>query len=172
MSDLRLQSWSMPAANLGLENPLPPLFRKQLPPRLIYPPDTPDEMLENLVYGHLSSRLPYTVQDGYDRQLQPAEFRTAACSPDIEEYHTGIRYPANETMWDSSASLQCQSYKTVRLDSSSGAPDPDCLSVLLSNTLLSPLNKQKKNTVCSRSNNRKPLSVYLRDLTLRCLSSY
>ena len=83
MSELRIQSWSMPAANLGFENPLPPLFRKQLPPQLEYPPDIPNEMLENLAYGHLSSKLPYTVQDGYERQLQPAEFRTAVLENEI-----------------------------------------------------------------------------------------
>jgi hypothetical protein len=40
-------------------------------------------MSENLVYGHLSSSLPYSVQDGYDRQLHPAEFRTAVLENEI-----------------------------------------------------------------------------------------
>ena len=83
MSELRIQSWSMPAANLGFENPLPPLFRRQSPSRLVYPPDIPNEILENLGYGHLSSILPYTVQDGFDRELQPADFRTAVLENDI-----------------------------------------------------------------------------------------
>ncbi len=83
MSELRIQSWSMPAANLGRENPLPPLFRRQSPSRLVYPPDIPNEISENLGYGHLSSMLPYTVQDEYDRQLQPAEFRTAVLENEI-----------------------------------------------------------------------------------------
>jgi len=40
-------------------------------------------MLENFIYGHLSSILPYTVQDGYNRKLQRADFRTAVLENDI-----------------------------------------------------------------------------------------
>jgi hypothetical protein len=40
-------------------------------------------MLENLGYGQLSSILPYSVQDGYDRQLQPGDFRTAVLENEI-----------------------------------------------------------------------------------------
>jgi hypothetical protein len=83
MSELRIQSWTMPAVNLGAENPLPPLAIAQNPPSLIYPPDTPAEMLENMVYGHSSSILPYTVQDGFDRQLVPTEFRVAVLENEI-----------------------------------------------------------------------------------------
>jgi hypothetical protein len=83
MSELQIQSWTMPAVDLGAENPLPPLAITQNSPSLIYPPDTPAEMLENMAYGHLSSMLPYSVQDGFDRQLAPVEFRVAVLENEI-----------------------------------------------------------------------------------------
>ncbi len=77
MSELRIQSFKMPAVKLGADNPLPPLEEKRAPLRLIVPPDTPKEILDNMHYGHLSSILPYTVQDGFDRHLEPFEFKVA-----------------------------------------------------------------------------------------------
>lgn len=77
MSELSLQSWTMPAASLGAKNPLPPLFQRRPPLSLDYPPDTPGDLLENMSYGHIASCLPYTMQDSYERQLHPTEFRVA-----------------------------------------------------------------------------------------------
>jgi hypothetical protein len=83
MSELRIQSWTMPAVKLGAENPLPPLEFKQIPTALKYPPDTPVEMLENMTYGHLSSILPYTFQDGFGRELVQTEFKVAVLENEV-----------------------------------------------------------------------------------------
>jgi hypothetical protein len=83
MSELRIHSFKMPAVKLGAENPLPPLDNIQPPTRLKAPPETPSEILDNMKYGHLSSILPYTVQDGFDRHLEPTEFKVAVLENEI-----------------------------------------------------------------------------------------
>ena len=78
MSELRLDTWTMPAADLGPENPLPPMhsFRNassaELPEgeRGNMPPDYPDKGQEN-------NPLPYRIQDGYTRTRRPRKFTTA-----------------------------------------------------------------------------------------------
>jgi hypothetical protein len=83
MSELRIESWSMPAVKLGPENPLPPLEIKPIFPGIKIPPDIPAEMLENIAYGHLSSMLPYSAQDGFDRQLERTEFKVAILENEV-----------------------------------------------------------------------------------------
>jgi len=81
MSELRLETLSMPTAPVGAENPLPPLF---LPPR-VRPTgavDVDDEMRRNLAYGGVSSVLPYLLQDGYGRDRSPADHRVAVLEND------------------------------------------------------------------------------------------
>jgi hypothetical protein len=73
----------MPAANLGEENPLPPLFPGRKAPQFDYDSYTPQEMIENMAYGYVPSVLPYSIQDGYTRELKPAEFRVAVLENDI-----------------------------------------------------------------------------------------
>lgn len=83
MSELRIQSFKMPAVQLGADNPLPPLDNIQPPTRLKVPLETPSEILDNMQFGHLSSILPYTVQDGFDRHLEPTEFKVAVLENEI-----------------------------------------------------------------------------------------
>ena len=83
MSELRIQSFKMPAAKLGADNPLPPLDMRQFPPKLKVSPEIPEEILDNMLYGHLSSILPYTVQDEFDRHLEPIEFKVAVLENEI-----------------------------------------------------------------------------------------
>jgi hypothetical protein len=71
MSELRIERWTMPAATLGPENPLPPLGLRRETPAGEEP------------YGHLPNTLPYTTQDGYTRDLQPREFRVAVLENDV-----------------------------------------------------------------------------------------
>lgn len=68
----------MPAADLGEENPLPPL-RSGRDLHTVHEtgPGIPADMKSNFRYGHLPSILPYTMQDGYDRNRQTREFRAA-----------------------------------------------------------------------------------------------
>ncbi|HZD55864.1 MAG TPA: DUF5107 domain-containing protein, partial [Anaerolineales bacterium] len=82
MSELSVQTWSMPAADLGPDNPLPPLTtRKRLQFENIS--GIPDEVLENMAYGHVSTLLPYTLQDEYTRQIHPRQFRVAVLENEI-----------------------------------------------------------------------------------------
>ena len=77
MSELRLETWTMPAADLGPENPLPPLHTGKDLHAIAAGPDIPADMVRNMAYGHLPNLLPYSMQDGYSRSRQPREFRVA-----------------------------------------------------------------------------------------------
>ncbi|MCZ7545460.1 MAG: DUF5107 domain-containing protein [Anaerolineae bacterium] len=77
MSELRLETWSMPAADLGPENPLPPLRHFRELHAIESAPGIPEAMLANMAYGHVPNTLPYAMQDGYARALQERAFRVA-----------------------------------------------------------------------------------------------
>jgi tetratricopeptide (TPR) repeat protein len=77
MSELRLETYSMPGADLGPENPLPP-FRPVRDTQLMAEmPGLPPEMRESILWGHPHTILPYTIQDGYNRRRLPRGFRVA-----------------------------------------------------------------------------------------------
>ena len=84
MSELRVETLLMPAADLGPENPLPPLMTGRdlhVPEGPL--PGIPDEMRRNITYGRVSSILPYTMQDGYNRDRRPCEFQVAVLENEI-----------------------------------------------------------------------------------------
>lgn len=84
MSELRIESWTLPAADLGPENPLPPLGpARDLHVGLETAADIPAEMVRNMAYGHVPDLLPYTMQDGYTRHRQPRSFRVAVLENEI-----------------------------------------------------------------------------------------
>ncbi len=85
MSQLRLEPYSMPAADLGVENPLPALFfnDEELHAAQEIDAQVPADMLENMRYGHLPNILPYAMQDGYNREKRPRDFRAAVLENDI-----------------------------------------------------------------------------------------
>lgn len=75
MTELRVEPFVLPAANLGPENPLP-VFRD---PVADHPVDgdannIPVEDREGLGWATGSRVLPYRMQDGYDRGREPREF--------------------------------------------------------------------------------------------------
>ena len=77
MSELRITNWLMPAADLGPENPLPPI-RPAKDVHAVEPiPGMPEEMAESFAYGHPASILPYPLQDRYTRARHPRDFRVA-----------------------------------------------------------------------------------------------
>ncbi|MGC9348551.1 MAG: DUF5107 domain-containing protein, partial [Anaerolineae bacterium] len=83
MSELRLETWTMPAADVGPESPLPPLglgrdihARKEAP-------GVPEDMLRNMAYGRVPNILPYTMQDGYTRERHLQELPVAVLENDI-----------------------------------------------------------------------------------------
>jgi len=83
MSELRIENWRMPAADLGPENPLPPLQAARELHVVKEAPGVPDEILHNIAYGHLPNILPYTMQDGYSRARKPRTFRVAVLENEL-----------------------------------------------------------------------------------------
>ncbi len=83
MSELRLETLTLPAADLGPENPLPPLTGERDIHAQIDPiPGVSEEMRRNMSYGRVPNILPYTMQDGYTRDLRPRDFRVAVLEND------------------------------------------------------------------------------------------
>jgi hypothetical protein len=86
MSQLRFEEWVMPGADVGPENPLPPLQRGRGPAKKLDPEKYPGfsaEMLRDMAYGHVANYLPYTMQDRYTRQLKERPFKVAVLENDI-----------------------------------------------------------------------------------------
>jgi hypothetical protein len=77
MSELRIGTWTMPAADLGQDNPLPPFRTGGRGLKIERSPDIPERIFENMAHGHLPNPLPYSLQDGYTRDLQPRDFQVA-----------------------------------------------------------------------------------------------
>ena len=83
MSELRLETLTMPTADVGPVNPLPPLFSSTDVHAGIDPGDADAELRDNISYGRVHSVLPYLVQDGYGRDRRPAEHRVAVLENDV-----------------------------------------------------------------------------------------
>jgi len=76
MSELRVESWTLPAANLGPENPLPPIASvHDLHAELKVDASVPVEERELLGWGAPPGLLPYRLLDGYDRSRTPRAFQ-------------------------------------------------------------------------------------------------
>ncbi|NOR82693.1 MAG: DUF5107 domain-containing protein [Ardenticatenales bacterium] len=74
----------MPSAELGDENPLPPLRSgRDLHAIREAAPEIPVNMLHNMAHGHLPNIMPYTLQDGYTREVQRRDLRVAVLENDI-----------------------------------------------------------------------------------------
>jgi hypothetical protein len=83
MSELRFETLRMRGADVGPENPLPPLARGR--DRSVDPAGYAGfeaEMLEQMAYGHPDSYLPYTMQDRYTRRLEERDYRAAVLEND------------------------------------------------------------------------------------------
>ncbi len=77
MSSLKLGTLSIMAADLGPENPLPPLVNERELHEVSYAEGVPQDMLEQIAYGHLPNILPYTIQDGYTRHRYEQKLKVA-----------------------------------------------------------------------------------------------
>jgi hypothetical protein len=87
MSEMRLETLTMPTAPVGAENPLPPLFSRadihQEPSTgQEHPGELDEEMRRNMSYGRVPSALPYLIQDGYGRDRSPAPHQVAVLESD------------------------------------------------------------------------------------------
>jgi hypothetical protein len=84
MSELIIKTWSMPSADLGSENPFPPLLKDQeLHIAQSVDPGVPGEIRQNMTYGHLPNILPYAMQDGYNRERKRRDFRVAVLENNV-----------------------------------------------------------------------------------------
>jgi hypothetical protein len=83
MSELRLETLTMPTAEVGPVNPLPSLFSTADVHTVVDPGEADAEMRHNIGYGRVRSVLPYLVQDGYGRDRRPAEHRVAVLDNDV-----------------------------------------------------------------------------------------
>ena len=77
MSELTIQTLSLPAAEMGAPNPLPPIRRRRPPAASATAGDLPASMQQNMAYGHAPSLLPYAMQDAYTRRSSPQEHPVA-----------------------------------------------------------------------------------------------
>lgn len=77
MTQFQLSSITIPVSPVGPENPLPPLRTLPDPRGGLELAAADAEMAAQLAYGHVDSLLPYTFQDGYGREREERELRTA-----------------------------------------------------------------------------------------------
>ncbi len=75
ISELRVETFTMPAADLGAENPLPPLVTPTPANRPSLTGDEPEPDLKYVGWGCDHGLLPYRLQDGYNRDRRPRGFR-------------------------------------------------------------------------------------------------
>lgn len=83
MTDLRIDKYKMPAADLGLENPLPALITHTIPQKVRVHENVRASAQKYLGYGCEGDILPYRVQDGYDRTKRDRDFTVAVLENDI-----------------------------------------------------------------------------------------
>ena len=67
MSELTIQTLSLPSAELGAPSPLPPIHRRRPPAPSTFGTDLTDDLRKRMAYGHVATLLPYQMQDGYAR---------------------------------------------------------------------------------------------------------
>jgi hypothetical protein len=79
MTELRFENYSISAASLGEENPLPDLRSETDIHSSIQFDETTisAEEAKYIGWGGYTSILPYTTQDGYDRERKPRDFHAA-----------------------------------------------------------------------------------------------
>ncbi|QKW10448.1 DUF5107 domain-containing protein [Streptomyces sp. NA04227] len=77
MSTLHITDLTMPTADLGPVNPLPPLFSGLDTHDVAGVDEADDEMRRNIAYGRVRTVLPHLRQDGYDRRRHARSHRVA-----------------------------------------------------------------------------------------------
>ena len=83
MTELRLETLTMPTAEVGPVNPLPPLFSTADLHTVADPGEADAEMRHNIGYGRVHSVLPYLVQDGYGRERRQVEHKVAVLENEV-----------------------------------------------------------------------------------------
>lgn len=84
MPELRIETYTMPAAALGPENPLPPLHAyRSVPATVATDLARPAEATDYPDRGNEGSILPYRLQDNYDRVKRPRAFKAIVLENDV-----------------------------------------------------------------------------------------
>ncbi|MEU7000609.1 DUF5107 domain-containing protein [Nonomuraea sp. NPDC046570] len=83
MSKVRLSAMRIPVADLGDDNPLPSLVTTELVTAPAQVAEADETMARNLGYGRVASVLPYTIQDGYPRDLTDRALPTAVVESNV-----------------------------------------------------------------------------------------
>lgn len=75
MTSIRMEPWTMPAADIGALNPLPDIQTVQyVHSGITVSPRVSEEEKQYIGYGMVSSILPYQIQDGYTRERKMRTF--------------------------------------------------------------------------------------------------
>lgn len=77
MTDLRLDTWTMPSADVGEANPFPPIQGDASLAKSADLTEATAEMRERARYGRVASIAPYLLQDGYSRERRAHGHRVA-----------------------------------------------------------------------------------------------
>ena len=84
MSRLTFTPLTLPAADLGGENPLAPLAADaEVHAGIQFGDGVPDEIRRQAVYGRHNGCLPYRIQDGYNRARRPRSMQAAVLENDM-----------------------------------------------------------------------------------------
>ena len=85
MSTLTTTTYTMPAASLGRENPLPDLKSVADAHAKIEIDETTvnREEARYMGWGRVNTILPYTIQDGYDRTRRDHAFKAFVLEPNL-----------------------------------------------------------------------------------------
>ena len=75
MSELRIEPYELPAANLGPENPLPNFREEKEDFTLGVVGDLPEDEKKYIGWRASYRVLPYRMQDGYDRVKKSRKFK-------------------------------------------------------------------------------------------------
>lgn len=83
MDDLRIEDYLMPAADLGVENPMPDIGNVTYIHATFNTADTlSDDEKKNIGKGTIDTILPYLIRDGYDRKLTNRKFKSIVLEND------------------------------------------------------------------------------------------
>lgn len=86
MTAVRLEPFTLPAASLGDPNPLAAVADTSEPPYAVSGV-LPEEIAAGMGFGGVRNLFPYTMQDGYTRELTPTEFESVV----LENAHLRAR---------------------------------------------------------------------------------
>ena len=83
MTELRFEKYTMPAANMGIESTLPDIHRNAyIRAPIAVSENISEEDGKNIGKGLISTLLPYSIQDGYDRAENLRDFDAAVLEND------------------------------------------------------------------------------------------